>query len=53
MFYSHNGTRVCPHTGEQKVSEKQTLQVGLEEKAKEFVEKGADVARKHDRLTGI
>jgi len=32
--------------GEQKISEEQALQVGLEEKAKEFVEQGADVYAK-------
>jgi phosphomethylpyrimidine synthase len=31
---------------QQKISEEQALQVGLEHKAKEFVEKGADIYAK-------
>jgi phosphomethylpyrimidine synthase len=32
--------------GEQKISEEQALQVGLEQKAKEFADKGAEVYAK-------
>jgi phosphomethylpyrimidine synthase len=38
-----NFTRIRKFAAQQKVSEEEALQIGLEQKAKEFVEKGAEL----------